>query len=59
MDLYKTRKNQLRFYNEVLKGKTDWRRDGIDTLKFKTIRIIRAFGIESGKQVVNYITTEL
>ena len=30
-----TRKNQVRFYNKVLKGKTNWRRDGIDTLRYK------------------------
>ena len=30
-----TRKNQVRFYNKVLKGKTNWRRDGMDTLKYK------------------------
>lgn len=32
-----TRKNQLRFYNQVLKGLTNWRKDGIDTLKYKKI----------------------
>ena len=30
-----TRKNQVRFYNKVLKGKTNWRRDGLDTLRYK------------------------
>ena len=32
-----TRKNQVRFYNKVLKGKTNWRRDGLDNLKFKVM----------------------
>lgn len=32
-----TRKNQIRFYNKVLKGKTDWRRDGLDSLKYKLV----------------------
>jgi len=55
-----TRKNQLRFYNKVLKGKTNWRRDGIDSLKFKTISDNKlSFGIEGGTQTVNYITAEL
>ena len=55
-----TRKNQLRFYNKVLKGKTNWRRDGIDSLKFKTISDNKlTFGIEEGTQTVNYITAEL
>ena len=55
-----TRKNQLRFYNKVLKGKTNWRRDGIDSLKFKTISDNKlTFGIDNGTQTVNYITVEL
>jgi hypothetical protein len=32
-----TRKNQIRFYNEVLGGKTNWRRDGYDTLEYKEL----------------------
>lgn len=32
-----TRKNQIRFYNKVLKGKTNWRRDGIDNLSYELI----------------------
>jgi hypothetical protein len=32
-----TRKNQIKFYNEVLGGKTNWRRDGMDTLNYKEI----------------------
>ena len=32
-----TRKNQIRFYNEVLGGKTNWRRDGLDTLEYKEL----------------------
>ena len=30
-----TRKNQVRFYNRVLKGKTNWKHDGLDSLKYK------------------------
>ena len=29
-----TRKNQLHFYNKVLKGKSDYKRDGIDNIRF-------------------------
>lgn len=29
-----TRKNQIRFFNKVLKGKTNWRRDGLSSLKY-------------------------
>ena len=29
-----TRKNQVRFFNKVLKGKTNWKKDGLDTLRF-------------------------
>lgn len=32
-----TRKNQIRFYNEVLSGETNWKRDGMDTLNYKEI----------------------
>lgn len=32
-----TRKNQIRFYNEILSGKTNWRRDGYDSLEYKEI----------------------
>ena len=32
-----TRKNQIRYYNEVLGGKTDWRRDGLDSIKYKLL----------------------
>jgi hypothetical protein len=32
-----TRKHQLKFYNRVLKGKTNWRRDGIENLKYKVV----------------------
>jgi hypothetical protein len=32
-----TRKNQLRFYNKVLKGKTNWKKDGIDSLSYELI----------------------
>jgi hypothetical protein len=32
-----TRKNQLKFYNKVLKGKTNWRRDGMENLKYKVV----------------------
>lgn len=29
-----TRKNQIRFFNKVLKGKTNWTKDGLDNLRF-------------------------
>lgn len=29
-----TRKNQLYFYNKVLKGKTDYKRDGLDNIRY-------------------------
>ena len=29
-----TRKNQLHFYNKVLKGKSDYKRDGIDNVRY-------------------------
>ena len=32
-----TRKNQLHFYNKVLKGKSDYKRDGIDNVRFKLL----------------------
>lgn len=32
-----TRKNQIRYYNEVLGGKTEWRRDGLDSIKYKLL----------------------
>ena len=32
-----TRKNQVRFYNKVLKGKTNWRRDGMDNLDYELV----------------------
>lgn len=32
-----TRKNQLYFFNKVLAGKTNYKRDGIDTLRYKLI----------------------
>ena len=55
-----TRKNQLRFYNQVLKGKTNWRRDGIDSLKYKLMSDNKLnFGTDYGKVSVNYITAEL
>ena len=55
-----TRKNQLRFYNEVLKGKTNWRRDGIDTLDFNEVSFNKLkFGTEDGNVEVNYIVVEL
>jgi len=31
-----TRKNQVRFYNKVLKGKTNWKKDGLDSLRYVT-----------------------
>ena len=33
-------KNQLRFYNKVLKGKTNWRRDGMENLKIQKLLVI-------------------
>lgn len=32
-----TRKNQIRFYNEILKGETNWKHDGLDSLKYKVL----------------------
>jgi hypothetical protein len=32
-----TRKNQLYFYNKVLKGKSDYKRDGIDNTRFELL----------------------
>ena len=32
-----TRKNQLHFYNTVLKGKSDYKRDGIDNVQFELL----------------------
>ena len=32
-----TRKNQLHFYNKVLKGKSDYKRDGIDNVRFELL----------------------
>lgn len=32
-----TRKNQLYFYNKVLKGKTNYKRDGIDNVRFELL----------------------
>jgi hypothetical protein len=32
-----TRKNQIKYYNEVLGGKTEWRRDGLDSIKYKLL----------------------
>jgi len=29
-----TRKNQIRFFNKVLKGKTNWKKDGIDSVRY-------------------------
>ena len=55
-----TRKNQLKFYNEVLQGETNWRRDGIETLKYKTVSDNKLkFGTEDGSVDVNYIVAEL
>ena len=33
----KQEKNQVRFYNKVLKGKTNWRRDGMDNLDYELV----------------------
>lgn len=30
-------KNQLHFYNKVLKGKSDYKRDGIDNVRFELL----------------------
>jgi len=32
-----TRKNQLYFYNKVLKGKSDYKRDGVDNVRFELL----------------------
>ena len=55
-----TRKNQLRFYNEVLKGKTNWRRDGLENLQYKSVSDNKLkFGTENGNVEVNYIVADL
>ena len=55
-----TRKNQLRFYNEVLKGKTNWRRDGLENLQYKSVSDNKLkFGTETGNVEVNYIVADL
>ena len=56
-----TRKNQIKFYNKVLNGKTNWRRDGVDTLRYTELSDnIMKYDIGKNKTVnVNYICTEL
>ena len=56
-----TRKNQIKFYNKVLSGKTNWRRDGVDTLRYNELSNTKMkYDIGNKKTVeVNYICTEL
>ena len=53
-----TRKNQLKFYNRVLKGKTNWRRDGIENLKYKVVsdNKLNYAGKDNTPVEVNYIS---
>ena len=47
-----TRKNQIRFYNQVLKGLTDWKKDGVDNTEYHLMNEIK-------KKKINYIYVEL
>jgi len=47
-----TRKNQVRFFNKVLKGLTNWKKDGIDKTEYHLMNEIK-------KKKVNYIYVEL
>ena len=61
MDYTETRKNQIKFYNKVLNGKTNWRRDGVDTLRYTELSDnIMKYDIGKNKTVsVKYICIEL